>query len=49
MDFHPNHLDNEENYHPLFSYAMDLGDETFLLGNVIASYPALSQDNLKRL
>jgi len=50
MDFRPNHLNNEEKLlSPSFLYAMDLGDETFFVEETsLASYPALSQDNLKK-
>jgi len=49
MDFRPNHLNNEEKLSsPSFLYAMDLGDETFFVEETsLASYPALSQENLK--
>ena len=50
MDFRPNHLNNEEKLSsPSFLYAMELGDETFFVEETsLASYPALSQDNLKK-
>ncbi|MCR8540420.1 MAG: lycopene cyclase family protein [Prochlorococcus marinus CUG1439] len=50
MDFRPNHLNKEEQlYSPSFLYAMDLGNETFFVEETsLASYPALSQENLKK-
>ena len=50
MDFRPNHLNNEEKLlSPSFLYAMDLGNETFFVEETsLASYPALSQENLKK-
>ncbi|MBO6975859.1 MAG: lycopene cyclase family protein [Prochlorococcus marinus CUG1435] len=50
MDFRPNHLKKEEKLSsPSFLYAMDLGDETFFVEETsLASYPALSQENLKK-
>ena len=50
MDFRPNHLNKEEKqYSPSFLYAMDLGDELFFVEETsLASYPALSQENLKK-
>jgi len=50
MDFRPNHLSNEEKLSsPSFLYAMDLGNETFFVEETsLASYPALSQENLKK-
>jgi len=50
MDFRPNHLNKEEKLSsPSFLYAMDLGDETFFVEETsLASYPALSQENLKK-
>ncbi len=49
MDFRPDHLNKEEKLSsPSFLYAMDLGDETFFVEETsLASYPALSQENLK--
>ncbi len=49
MDFRPNHLNKEEKLlPPSFLYAMDLGDETYFVEETsLASYPALSQENLK--
>ncbi len=49
MDFRPNHLNKEEKLSPpSFLYAMDLGDQTFFVEETsLASYPALSQENLK--
>ena len=50
MDFRPNHLNNEEKLSsPSFLYAMDLGNETFFVEETsLASYPALSRENLKK-
>ena len=50
MDFRPNHLNKDEKLSsPSFLYAMDLGDETFFVEETsLASYPALSQENLKK-
>ena len=50
MDFRPNHLNKDERLSsPSFLYAMDLGDETFFVEETsLASYPALSQENLKK-
>ena len=50
MDFRPNHLSKKEKLcSPSFLYAMDLGDETFFVEETsLASYPALSQENLKK-
>ena len=50
MDFRPNHLNKDEkSSSPSFLYAMDLGDETFFVEETsLASYPALSQENLKK-
>ena len=50
MDFRPNHLNNEEKLSsPSFLYAMDLGNDTFFVEETsLASYPALSQENLKK-
>ncbi len=50
MDFRPDHLNKEElSSSPSFLYAMDLGNETFFVEETsLASYPALSQDNLKK-
>ena len=50
MDFRSNHLSKDEKlYSPSFLYAMDLGDETFFVEETsLASYPALSQENLKK-
>jgi len=50
MDFRPNHLNIEEKLSsPSFLYAMDLGNETFFVEETsLASYPALSQENLKK-
>ena len=50
MDFRPNHLNQKEKlYSPSFLYAMDLGDETFFVEETsLASYPALSQEDLKK-
>jgi len=50
MDFRPNHLNKEEKLSsPSFLYAMDLGDETFFVEETsLASYPALSQEKLKK-
>ena len=50
MDFRPNHLTKQEKLSsPSFLYAMDLGDETFFVEETsLASYPALSQENLKK-
>jgi len=49
MDFRPDHLDNNEKLgSPSFLYAMDLGNELFFVEETsLASYPALSQDQLK--
>ncbi len=49
MDFRPDHLDNKEKLgSPSFLYAMDLGNELFFVEETsLASYPALSQDQLK--
>ncbi len=49
MDFRPNHLTEEEKLlSPSFLYAMDLGDETYFVEETsLASYPAISQENLK--
>ena len=49
MDFRPDHLNKEEQLlSPSFLYAMDLGNETFFVEETsLASYPALSQDQLK--
>ncbi len=50
MDFRPNHLNKEEQLSsPSFLYAMDLGNETYFVEETsLASYPALSQDHLKK-
>ena len=50
MDFRPDHLNNEElSSSPSFLYAMDLGDETYFVEETsLASYPALSQEDLKK-
>jgi len=50
MDFRPDHLDSVELVSsPSFLYAMDLGNETFFVEETsLASYPALSQDHLKK-
>ena len=50
MDFRPNHLNSEEKLSsPSFLYAMDLGNQTFFVEETsLASYPALSQENLKK-
>ncbi len=50
MDFRPDHLTKEEQLSsPSFLYAMDLGNETFFVEETsLASYPALSQENLKK-
>ena len=50
MDFRPDHLTKEEQVSsPSFLYAMDLGNETFFVEETsLASYPALSQENLKK-
>ena len=50
MDFRPNHLNNKEKLSsPSFLYAMDLGNNTFFVEETsLASYPALSQENLKK-
>ena len=50
MDFRPDHLNKEDlESSPSFLYAMDLGNETFFVEETsLASYPALSQNNLKR-
>jgi len=50
MDFRPNHLNKEEKLlSPSFLYAMDLGDGTYFVEETsLASYPALSQENLKK-
>ncbi len=50
MDFRPDHLNSEEKLSsPSFLYAMDLGDDTYFVEETsLASYPALSQENLKK-
>ena len=50
MDFRPDHLNTEEKLSsPSFLYAMDLGNETYFVEETsLASYPALSQDRLKK-
>jgi len=50
MDFRPDHLNkNEKLASPSFLYAMDLGNETYFVEETsLASYPALSQDRLKK-
>ena len=50
MDFRPDHLNkNEKLSSPSFLYAMDLGNETYFVEETsLASYPALSQDRLKK-
>ncbi len=50
MDFRPDHLNkNEKISSPSFLYAMDLGNETYFVEETsLASYPALSQDRLKK-
>ena len=50
MDFRPDHLNEEERLSsPSFLYAMDLGNETFFVEETsLASYPALSQEQLKK-
>ena len=50
MDYRPDHLNKEElTFPPSFLYAMDLGNETFFVEETsLASYPALSQNNLKK-
>ena len=50
MDFRSDHLSNEELLSsPSFLYAMDLGNDTFFVEETsLASYPALSQDDLKK-
>ncbi|MDC3118734.1 lycopene cyclase family protein [Prochlorococcus sp. AH-716-K03] len=50
MDFRSNHLKKEELLSsPSFLYAMDLGSETYFVEETsLASYPALSQDHLKK-
>ena len=50
MDFRPNHLNDEELLSsPSFLYAMDLGNETYFVEETsLASYPALSQEHLKK-
>jgi len=50
MDYRPDHLNKEElTSPPSFLYAMDLGNETFFVEETsLASYPALSQNNLKK-
>ena len=50
MDFRPDHLNKKEkSSSPSFLYAMDLGNETFFVEETsLASYPALSQEDLKK-
>ena len=50
MDFRSDHLNEEELLSsPSFLYAMDLGHETYFVEETsLASYPALSQDHLKK-
>ncbi len=50
MDFRSDHLNNKELMSsPSFLYAMDLGNETYFVEETsLASYPALSQEYLKR-
>ena len=50
MDFRSDHLNDEELLSsPSFLYAMDLGDETYFVEETsLASYPALSQEHLKK-
>ena len=50
MDFRPDHLNKQEQLSsPSFLYAMDLGNETYFVEETsLASYPALSQDRLKK-
>ncbi len=50
MDFRSDHLNDEELLSsPSFLYAMDLGNETYFVEETsLASYPALSQDHLKK-
>ena len=50
MDFRPDHLNKEEQLlSPSFLYAMDLGNEIFFVEETsLASYPALSQDHLRK-
>ena len=50
MDFRSDHLNDEELLSPpSFLYAMDLGSDTYFVEETsLASYPALSQDNLKK-
>ncbi len=50
MDFRSDHLDDEELLKsPSFLYAMDLGSETYFIEETsLASYPAFSQENLKK-
>ncbi len=50
MDFRSDHLSDEELLSPpSFLYAMDLGSETYFVEETsLASYPALSQDDLKK-
>ena len=50
MDFRSDHLNNEELLSsPSFLYAMDLGNDTFFVEETsLASYPALTQDHLKK-
>ena len=50
MDFRPNHLNKDEKLSsPSFLYAMDLGNDIFFVEETsLASYPAVSQENLKK-
>ena len=50
MDFRSDHLNDEELLSsPSFLYAMDLGNETYFVEETsLASYPAFSQEHLKR-
>ena len=50
MDFRSDHLNDEElRLSPSFLYAMDLGNETYFVEETsLASYPALTQDHLKK-
>ena len=50
MDFRSDHLSNQDlSSSPSFLYAMDLGNEIFFVEETsLASYPALSQDQLKK-
>ena len=50
MDFRSDHLDDDELLKsPSFLYAMDLGNDTYFVEETsLASYPAFSQDHLKK-